>query len=1143
MLKLNREERDNNCIVYMRNIKNIDGRLSAKNAGNFVDLEDCGGKRDREKTNKINVLRSLVEKCVSPSNIVQSEIELNGCSLDEQKSGEYISNIGSHFYSTVVRLVNQQIEKTNNLCKDPLLQELSLHWNYAMKNYSPFIGREELLNSIKGYLLSDTDQPFVICGMSGTGKSTVIAKAANDINEAVVNSDLSMPTAVVVRFIGETGQCEDAQPVLYNLCHQLAFITGKYRQDIPSTYLGLKNYFIDLIQRGEYGGMIVILIDALDKLSTTDNGHKLDWLPSRIASNIKIIVTVDSENGDMLTRLENKVDEGIITIPDFSPNECENTLKALINGNKQTVNYNQWKRIQLAFNSCSTPLFSRLIYAEICRWKSFDHITQNVLEHSTDALINKMFESIEKKYNATIVKKILGYLTAAKTGLSELEIEDILSLDDKLLNIIFVSNNEYPHIRRIPHIYWSNLRQDIQPYLCCKESDGIATYSWKYKRLAQVAEERYCRHDVVNMFSNMADYYIGKWSGTRRKPFKHPTVLMAKYKLVERDGALCRFVPTQPLSFGDHMVCNSRKLSQLPYLLVKSERFDDLKSDVLCNYDWIASKLRTTTIQRVISDFELYEDREIKLVGDALRMSKSAISINRDALGMELTGRLIPHIYKYPHIKELIRQCDLDAQRCCPLVANCQIYSAPGGPLQYECNVGNNTNCQIDIDVFTSPDGILLVAKPTYSSRLRVWELANGDERPDIMLPVGDVRPTKDGRYINILVNDRSVKTYRSNCGVLHGEVEFSHGKVSNIKVSNKYIAFVQYKGAGPCVIDIERSEILHKFKYHTHAVAISEDEKYVAFNAERNILLYELPVMERKCVATASDVAHEILFVNDASKCYVMTKTKIVESISFDVVNRKFKCKGILTDMNAKKCVLSNSKNLLIVQCDKVLHVIDTAIDKVRTRFQKLPPGVFVDSSSTFSGSGFSPDDSMIIATRYTYMIVWDAQTCAPIRVLQTSVSPMVRLFTSDSINKVVTVLENETFQVWDLENLDRDTEHSAEVHQGAVQSLAVSSTADYIMSSDDKTPDAKLVCLSTGVVMDTLQHSEHPGDRITEVLMSSNGLYAVSRAKLEQTNALSYTSFEPLTDDVMWELETASKVFHAISNRYVYKKDIISR
>jgi WD40 repeat protein len=292
---------------------------------------------------------------------------------------------------------------------------------------------------------------------------------------------------------------------------------------------------------------------------------------------------------------------------------------------------------------------------------------------------------------------------------------------------------------------------------------------------------------------------------------------------------------------------------------------------------------------------------------------------------------------------------------------------------------------------------------------------------------------------------------------------------------------------------------------------------------------------MQRKCVATASDVAHEILFVNDASKCYVMTKTKIVESISFDVVNRKFQCKGILTDMNAKKCVLSNSRNLLIVQCGKVLHVIDTVIDKVRTRFQKLPPGVFVDSSSTFSGSGFSPDDSMIVATRYTYLIVWDAETCAPIRVLQTAVSPMVRLFTSDSINKVVTLLENETFQVWDLDNLDRDTEHSAEVHQGAVQSIGVSSAADYIMSSDDKTPDAKLVSLSTGVVMDTLQHSEHSGDHVTEVLMSPNGMYAVSRAKLEQTDALSYSSFEPLTDDVMWELETASKVFHAISNRLV--------
>lgn len=1121
----------------MRNIKNIDDRLGAKNAGNFVDLDGVNGQRDPKKADKIRALRSLVEKSVTESNILQSEIELNGCALDEQRSGQYVSNIGRHFYSSIVRLVNEQMEKAEKICQDPLIHELSLHWGWARQNSSPFIGREEMLNAIKGYLMTETDQPLVLSGESGSGKTTLMAKAANDINEAVTNSDLSMPTAVLVRFIGESGLSEDVQPLLHYLCHQLAYVTGRYRQDIPADYLGLKNYFIDLIQRGEYGGMIVILLDALDKISATDAGNKLDWLPSRIAGNIKIIVTVNSENENMMKRLENKVDEGIIEIPEFSPNECESTIKTLMSESKQAVNYNQWRIIQQSFKSCSTPLFSRLVYEKVSQWQSFDTIA-TYIEQSADDIIMELLLSLEKKHGSKIIGKVLGYLTAAKSGLSELELEDILSLDDELLNTVFVSYNEYPNIRRIPHICWSRVRQDISRFLCFKENDGIATYRWKYKRFGQLAEQRYLVEDndkTIDMYSTMADYYIGTWGGIRRKPFAHPTTLMAKYKLVERDGESCRYVPNQPLSFGEHFECNTRKLTKLPYLLARSQRFDDLKSNVLCNYEWIACKLRITSIQRVIADFEMYEDREIKLVGDALRMSKSALSLDQNALGMELTGRLLPYIFKYPNVKQLIRQCDLNAQRCCPLVAKCQIYSSPGGPLQYECDLGGDANTQVDIDVFTSPDGILLTAKPSYSNRLRVWDLVHGDERPDILLPLGDVRPTKDGRYINIIVENRLIKTYRSDCGVLHGEIQFGPGKISNIKISNKYLAFVLYKGAGPYVVDIERSEILHKFKYHTHAVAISDSETYVAFNAERNVLLYELPVMKRQCVATASDVAQEIMFINDTPKCYIFTKTKLIESVSFNVVNRKFTSKAILTDMNAKKCVLSQTRRLMLVQCDKSLHVIDTTMDKVRSRLQKLPPEVFVDSNSTFSGAGFTPDESLILATRYTYLIVWDAQTCEPIRVLQTAVSPMTELFTSNSVNKVVTLLKNNSLQVWDLENLDHNTEHSPEIHHGAVQTMALSSTADYIISHDDKSPDAKIVSLSTGLVMDNLQHSENSDDRLTEVILSPDGQYAVTRAKLEQTNALSCVNFEPLTDDVMWEMETASKVFHAISNRYI--------
>ena len=148
--------------------------------------------------------------------------------------------------------------------------------------------------------------------------------------------------------------------------------------------------------------------------------------------------------------------------------------------------------------------------------------------------------------------------------------------------------------------------------------------------------------------------------------------------------------------------------------------------------------------------------------------------------------------------------------------------------------------------------------------------------------------------------------------------------------------------------------------------------------------------------------------------------------------------------------------------------------------------------------------------------------------------VSPVVKLFTCASVNKVVTLLENNKFQVWNLENLDRDISHSAEVHDYPVESVAVSSTAGLILSYDHQSPDAKVVSLTNAKVVDTLQHSENTDDKIVEVKLSPDGQYAVTRAKVVPTlRSSSVTTFEALTDDIMWEVETASKVFHAMTNR----------
>lgn len=59
----------------------------------------------------------------------------------------------------------------------------------------------------------------------------------------------------------------------------------------------------------------------------------------------------------------------------------------------------------------------------------------------------------------TFTLMLIGYITASKSGLSEAELEDLLSLDEKVLNDVF--QYHIPPVRRIPPLLWTRIRNDL----------------------------------------------------------------------------------------------------------------------------------------------------------------------------------------------------------------------------------------------------------------------------------------------------------------------------------------------------------------------------------------------------------------------------------------------------------------------------------------------------------------------------------------------------------------------------------------------------------------------------------------------------------------------------------------------------------
>ena len=61
---------------------------------------------------------------------------------------------------------------------------------------------------------------------------------------------------------------------------------------------------MDLLQRGEFQGLVIIFLDGLDQLSAEDGAHFLDWIPATLANNMKLIVSTLPKEHGILTRFD-----------------------------------------------------------------------------------------------------------------------------------------------------------------------------------------------------------------------------------------------------------------------------------------------------------------------------------------------------------------------------------------------------------------------------------------------------------------------------------------------------------------------------------------------------------------------------------------------------------------------------------------------------------------------------------------------------------------------------------------------------------------------------------------------------------------------------------------------------------------------
>ena len=100
----------------------------------------------------------------------------------------------------------------------------------------------------------------------------------------------------------------------------------------------------------------------------------------------------------------------------------------------------QTRRIVEAVNSSNmtqAPLLVTILAQWVSQWHSYDDLSRVTVPTSVRDVILGFFQRLEKTHGERLVRAALSFITLAKQGVSETELQELLSLDDEVLADVY----------------------------------------------------------------------------------------------------------------------------------------------------------------------------------------------------------------------------------------------------------------------------------------------------------------------------------------------------------------------------------------------------------------------------------------------------------------------------------------------------------------------------------------------------------------------------------------------------------------------------------------------------------------------------------------------------------------------------------
>jgi len=519
---------------------------------------------------------------------------------------------------------------------------------------------------------------------------------------------------------------------------------------------------------------LLLVLDSVDQLLSIYDAYRVTWLPSKLPPFVKLIVSTLDEGYSILDNLRTRYENAGATFLELSALGQDLGLEVInrwLEKANRRLTSEQTEIVKKSLEVCSLPLYARILFNQICQWRSYDTASVDRLPRTVQTAIGRLYEQMEQKFGRAMVRHSLSYLTAARHGLSEVELEHILSLDDVLLNDVY--SHWKPPVRRVPPLLWTRIRADVSGYIVERSADDQLVLAWYHRQFSAAITVRYLTPDPTftqRLHAVMADFFSGCWSGGRLKPFHYTQTQMKRFGLSEANSKADRKVPAQPYrtEMAGTTRINQRKLSELLWHLLASEQRLAAKKESFFNYDWLYSRMKCSGTSGLLHELEyfmatdntLQQDIDMKTLVSNLQLIRPYVDKFPESLAVELSSRLTQYVGHSSSFTGLIHSCDTVGVSHCGLIPLLSCFEPADLGLQQNIAVRSSEPWHEGGAIAISRDMstmYLIDYDDQDLPSLSTWDVATGDKLSEIRLQRSGEAEPADSAAVDIYIECRLI--------------------------------------------------------------------------------------------------------------------------------------------------------------------------------------------------------------------------------------------------------------------------------------------------------------------------------------------------------------------------------------------------